>query len=316
MGPVRIIKLNVTEKCFFRCMTCHAWMNGKEFVPDKGKLSSFFKGISRIKGKETSVNFTGGEPLLEPSIFDLIRMGTDAGIYTHLNTNGWMVDLPTARKLSSAGLSDISISLDSADWKIHDQLRGMPGSYDRVMLALKALSEEAPLTKVHLIATISSYSLERIPDLVRMADNDGRIKSIVINSVTPTLFSGNSDKEFYNSSPWPGNKEKVRGVYSRLIQMKRQGSKISNPEERLKIQYLYFTNPHFRQDLTCSVGQDLHINNAGQISHCHVLQDVIGSLDQSPEDIWKSKASDESRSRIMDCRRNCHELLNCGVFRG
>ena len=55
----------------------------------------------------------------------------------YLTTNGYYLDEAMAKKLAEYKVSRVSVSIDSMDEKIHDEIRGRKDSWRRAMEGLK-----------------------------------------------------------------------------------------------------------------------------------------------------------------------------------
>lgn len=124
--PLRDLRISVTDRCNFRCVYCMPKeVFGRDFVfLPKDQLLTFgeiirIARISAAHGVE-KIRLTGGEPLLRRGIEELI-----AGLAEIRTVNGRPLDLAMttngsvlARKaetLKAAGLSRVTVSLDSVD---------------------------------------------------------------------------------------------------------------------------------------------------------------------------------------------------------
>lgn len=125
-----IAYVELTRKCNLRCRHClnssgDALDNQLNFDEFKDLILKFSKaGIQEIR-------FTGGEPLVFPKVFDLIKLCTELGIYTSIGTNGTLITKSIAQKLKLAGLRKAIVSIDGTEKK-HDYIRG-EGNYKRAM---------------------------------------------------------------------------------------------------------------------------------------------------------------------------------------
>ena len=65
----------------------------------------------------------GGE-LLQPKLFEVLEAIKPERFYMYLTTNGYYLDESMAKKLAEYKVSRVSVSIDSMDEKIHDEIRG------------------------------------------------------------------------------------------------------------------------------------------------------------------------------------------------
>jgi len=114
--PLGSLRVSVTDRCNLRCQYC---MPEADYVwlPRQDVLS--FEEIRRLVGVFTTtgidkVRLTGGEPLLRKDLPELIEMlsGLERIKDLALTTNGLLL-APRARELKDAGLSRLTVSLDT-----------------------------------------------------------------------------------------------------------------------------------------------------------------------------------------------------------
>ena len=148
------------DRCNFRCPYCmpaHTFHEGYRFLKSSERLS--FEEITRLTRIATrmglrKLRITGGEPLLRPNLADLIGdLSTMTGIEDiALTTNGILL-AKYATELKAAGLSRITVSLDSLDREIFQSLSG---GFDGVQQVLEGIDAalRAGLTPLKINAVI------------------------------------------------------------------------------------------------------------------------------------------------------------------
>ena len=127
-------------------------------------------------------SFSGGEPLLVPYCFDLLAYAKKCGIlYTHIVSNGYLMDVARAKKLAEAHVSEISFSLDG-DEKVHDQNRGMKGAFNKVIEVIDHVKTHAPKTEIVLNTILNPIQPENAIFALNLAKRLGvKIKVQPIN---------------------------------------------------------------------------------------------------------------------------------------
>ena len=112
----RKLRISVTDKCNMKCIYCMPngnikWFDNKEILnfQEIVRITSIFTQLGITK-----VRITGGEPLLRPSLENLIRDLTKIqNIKTiSMTTNGILLE-DKINQLKSAGLNTLNISLDT-----------------------------------------------------------------------------------------------------------------------------------------------------------------------------------------------------------
>ncbi len=119
---LRDLRVSVTDRCNFRCPYCmprEQFGADHAFLPRAELLS--FEEITRVVAifaglGVTKVRLTGGEPLLRRDLPDLVRRvaGLDGVADVAMTTNGSLLG-PLAAPLRDAGLTRVTVSLDSLD---------------------------------------------------------------------------------------------------------------------------------------------------------------------------------------------------------
>jgi cyclic pyranopterin phosphate synthase len=143
--PLRDLRISVIDRCNFRCPYC---MPEDQFADDAVFLSKNerlrFEEIERIARAFLSLGvrklrLTGGEPLLRRDLPQLVRMlrGIPGVEDLALTTNG--VLLPRlAAALREAGLSRLTVSLDTLDAETFRKLSGGRGEAAEVLAGIAA----------------------------------------------------------------------------------------------------------------------------------------------------------------------------------
>jgi MoaA/NifB/PqqE/SkfB family radical SAM enzyme len=316
-------------KCFFRCKMCDIWKNkSKEKYLDLKIYNKFFNDLAKIKGENTFINFGGGELLMHPDIFEIISYAAGNGFSTNLNTNGWLLDDKIVKKLFDSGISCIGFSLDGSTPQLHDFIRGFPGSYARLFENAKKLKayfrNHGKDINITVCLTLMSLNMHDAANVAQLVQKTDFIDSIVIGAVSAPFFSqeiskviGNNEKFWFETKEyshlWPKDHDQIKKAYDVLIKLKKDGYKISTHEHRLRMQCNYFLNPKVRlQSARCTVNRNLIIEMNGDTFHCNIKKEKIGNILEKPiYDIWNSFSAIEMRKRVIDCKVNCHELLNC-----
>ena len=119
--PVKDLRISVTDRCNFRCVYCMpkaVFDKDYAFLPREALLS--FEEIARLARifaahGVSKIRLTGGEPLLRRNLERLVaQLVAIPGMEVTLTTNG--VLLPKkAPALKAAGLTRLTVSLDSLD---------------------------------------------------------------------------------------------------------------------------------------------------------------------------------------------------------
>ena len=132
-----IIAWELTAACNLSCQYCRA---SASLESDEGELDTdeairFVESIAPLK---PMLILSGGEPLLRPDLFTIIRHAVSLGIRVSLASNGTLITPQLAEEIADSGVSRVSISLDGADAAMHDLVRGQ-GSFEQSMRGIENL---------------------------------------------------------------------------------------------------------------------------------------------------------------------------------
>ena len=154
---IKNISISVTDNCFFKCEMCSMWKNkSKTKLPSLKQYDLLFKDLQKIQTKSLFVSFTGGEPLIVPGIYELIKLANKYNFLTNLNTNGWLINNKIIKKLFDSGLDFIVFSVDGSTAKLHDKIRGVAGSYEKIFWAIKNLKNYYKMNNKSIQVEIST----------------------------------------------------------------------------------------------------------------------------------------------------------------
>lgn len=156
--PLRDLRISVTDRCNFRCRYC---MPAEVFGPDYAFLPSDkilnFDEIERLVKIFVSlgvkkVRITGGEPLLRRDLTELIaRIHRLEGVEDiALTTNGTLLK-KYAQPLEQAGLSRVSISLDSLNDERFFEMNGHRGKVSTVLEGIEKAAEAGLQVKINMV---------------------------------------------------------------------------------------------------------------------------------------------------------------------
>jgi SynChlorMet cassette radical SAM/SPASM protein ScmF len=113
------------------------------------------------------VKLTGGEPLLHPEFRRIVEAVRDAGLNVQIETNGTLVTRELAAFLCETGcVTFIAVSLDGADRRTHEAIRGVEGAYDRTVEGVCNLTESG--FRPQLICTLSRENVHQIESMIAL----------------------------------------------------------------------------------------------------------------------------------------------------
>ncbi|MDP6505070.1 MAG: radical SAM protein, partial [Planctomycetota bacterium] len=156
----------VTRACDLVCKHCRAEAQ-PERHPDELTTSEGFELIRQIRefGKPLFV-ITGGDPLYRPDIYSLVQHAHELGLRVALTPAGTpKLDADAINHLKLNGLSRLAVSLDGSKRRVHDEFRGVDGSYEWTVRAIRYARTIDLDVQVN-----TSIGKHNVHDVMRMAE--------------------------------------------------------------------------------------------------------------------------------------------------
>jgi GTP 3',8-cyclase len=179
---LRDLRISVTDRCNFRCVYCmpkEVFGPDYQFLPHAELLT--FEEIARVAKifhghGVRKVRLTGGEPLVRKDIEKLVAILADAlpDIVLTLTTNGSALKAK-AKALKVAGLTRITVSLDSLDDATFKAMNGVDFPVAKVLEAINTAAD-AGLEPVKINMVVKrGVNDDHIVDMARHFKGSGNI---------------------------------------------------------------------------------------------------------------------------------------------
>jgi GTP 3',8-cyclase len=173
--PLETLRISITDRCNFRCVYCmpkevfgreYAFLERRELLTleEMARVTGVFAGL----GVQT-VRITGGEPLVRRNVevlvelLSAIRRPDGSPLELALTTNGSLL-AQKAKALASAGLSRVTVSLDSLDDEAFRAMNDVGFPVQRVLEGIDAAAAAGLPVKVNAV--------------VKRGANDGDVLSL------------------------------------------------------------------------------------------------------------------------------------------
>ncbi len=158
--PILTAKVKLTWRCNLSCVFCGL----PEPRMTMTRQSALALGRELASQGLRKVHFSGGEVLTHPECFDIFSDWAGLGVQVNLTSNGFLMDKERIKLLEESRVHSVSLSIDSADRRIHDKLRGRKGAYKTVMRAAERISARGRIKlRVNTVAT--SRNIAGLPEL-------------------------------------------------------------------------------------------------------------------------------------------------------
>lgn len=264
--PYLKVMIQITERCNMLCKHCFlSATNAGADLSYKDFESNMLDKLVQANVKK--VTLTGGEPLLNPELVDMIVALDAAGIETCICTNATLAKESLLNEIAMLNVH-FNVSLDGMSYKSHGTFRGINSQYqfDRTLQNIRLIGKynmlNGVLTTPNKLSTIDEYVL-----LCDFAIEAGA-KYLLLNPLSP-LGRGKFASEYVITS-------------NELNNIKQQlDSHIScNYNSTLfEVVYIRFPNIDSKMNSTCSAGMIPYIFVNGDIAICPYVVFAAENID-------------------------------------
>jgi radical SAM protein with 4Fe4S-binding SPASM domain len=206
-----LIVWNFTKQCNLRCKHCYE-NAGPKPAPDELTTEEAKRAIDEFANAGVvALSFSGGEPLVRKDFFEVAKYAAEKEFYVSVASNGTLITKEAAQKMKDTGVQYVEISLDGFE-KIHDEFRGVPGSWKRAVEGVKNCVEVGLDTCA--ATTVTHYNLKEIPKLVEFIEKDLHAKRFIAFNFIPV----SRGREIVDQDLTPKEREELLdSLYSKLI---------------------------------------------------------------------------------------------------
>jgi len=318
----RLVAWELTKACNLACIHCRASAI-KEPLQDELSTAEAKRFVDQLAEYKPIVILTGGEPLLRSDIYEIAEYATHKGLRVVLATNGTLLTHDIVRKLKNAGVQRVSISIDGATSKTHDEFRGEPGCFERAIHGIEIMKEHGLSFQIN--TTITKRNLKEIPGIYELAL---RLKASALH-IFMLVPTGRGEeireeeippKEYENVLNWFYDKSKDKKIQLKAtcaphyFRVMRQRAK----EEGIRIT----PETHGLEAMTkgCLAGTGFcFVSYKGEVYPCGYLPVLAGNIRQHPfKKIWEeSKVFNDLRdvTKLKGKCRVCEYRMVCGGCR-
>lgn len=215
----------VTLRCDMRCPTC-LWRDNTrpEFSTEQAK--ALYSDAARAGF--VALALWGGEPLLRKDIGELVRHSKGEGLMNLMVTSGYL--LPGKIHEVAPHMDQIILSLDHPDPLVHDKMRGIPGTHQRVLESIRAIQKDYPGVVLTINCVVSKLNSGRIGDMIELAHG----LEVPISFCAMTTGRMTADGPEKTKEPISLGGEEMSRTYRLILDRKKQGYKIFNSVKYLE----------------------------------------------------------------------------------
>lgn len=172
----------VTLKCNSRCAFCNIWQNKKKINARLEDVKNNINHLKRIGVR--AIDFTGGEPLLNKQLPEMLEYSKKKGFYNILTTNA--INYPRYSKKINPYVDELLISIISTNKNKHEKIHGK-GSFNKLKESVKIAKEDGK--KILLCYILTNNNVKELKSVINFAKKN---KTIVYVSFEFSYF-GNKE---------------------------------------------------------------------------------------------------------------------------
>jgi len=209
--PGNIAAIIFTQGCNFRCPYCH---NPELVKPElfTGKIDTekIFSFLELRKGKLDAISITGGEPTLQPDLYDFIKRIKEMGFKVKLDTNGTNFEI--LKKLIDDKLIDY-IAMDiKAPLEKYEEVVKMKVNLENIKKSIEFIIDsdiESEFRTTIVKSLLSFEDFEKIGELIKNAPYYVVQKFVESKAIDEDVFNF----EMYDDEGY----EKIRDIMSKYV---------------------------------------------------------------------------------------------------
>ena len=269
LGRPFYARFHVTYRCNYRCGMCG--VHGREGEYPELPLKDIATVAERVRWLGARhVVLTGGEPFLRRDLPQIVAEFSRRGFSVRIQTNGGpQVTREALAAVAAAGAQDISVSVDTLDVELQDEIcrgKGVVGNALRTLDLARGLLP-AGMSLANMVA--SRHNFFELPALVEHFHRRG-----IYSYITPVMVGHESDPGGYlfrsdDRSFVSAPSEIVRrdAVIDALIELRVRGRGLTNSVRHLE-DFRRFLSTR-RCDWQCDAGRyTIDVRPDGRVSAC------------------------------------------------
>ncbi|MFH0984770.1 MAG: glycosyltransferase [Candidatus Omnitrophota bacterium] len=321
--PADALQINFTFRCNLRCTMCSMHEREESFKAQNRPVDLDISTIKKLikEGAEMKVPaliLIGGEPFLEPRLFEMVSFAADCGFSSiTVVTNGTIMSEKIVEKMFEANLSNLSVSIDAATEESFSKIRGQ--NYLEKIIAnvklINAMKEKRGRysPSICCVCTIMDQNAGELMDVIELC------RSLKISSVIfQPVVGDNTDQEKAEMNSGvcipPARLKLLEDSIDAIIQFKKMNEcnfdLVANAIENLESIKKYFQGRTKITGRPCYAGYNrIQVVQEGKLYFCvnqNSHEATFGDVKKdSLKDLWYSANARDLRKLIRQCSKPC-----------
>jgi len=214
-APARVY-WELTRSCDLACLHCRAQAAPQADPRDLSIEAGLriVRQLAEVQPVKPHVIFTGGDPLKRGDLFELIASARSLGLHVSVSPSTTpLLTEEAVDRLRVAGVEAISLSIDGSDAGKHDALRGVPGTFERTLIAARRARAIGLAFQVNtLVSRRTRDDLPAIESLVRSLRADRWSLFFLVRVGRGTVLPPISAQESEELLDWLAVQAKLPGL--------------------------------------------------------------------------------------------------------
>jgi radical SAM protein with 4Fe4S-binding SPASM domain len=128
--------IELTYRCNLRCKMCGVFGKIRNHHDEELTVAEYRNLFVQMREMGIGlVTFTGGEPFVRKDLFDIVGEAKSQGLRCNIFSNGTLINREALKQVFESGVDKLIFSVDGMNG-VHDEIRGIPGSFDRVIQSI------------------------------------------------------------------------------------------------------------------------------------------------------------------------------------
>jgi radical SAM protein with 4Fe4S-binding SPASM domain len=312
---LRSAKIKLTARCNLTCVMCKYGRGLNLPELDGARFITIVQQMAALGCRK--VHFSGGEVLARKDFESIAAAAADARLKVAFTSNLTLLTPERAKALMRIKLGSVSTSLDGARAKVHDLVRGIPGSFKKTTRAIERLSQERERrgrrTRLRVNFVMMRENHTEYPALIDLCASLGVTELHPMPVDDKTAGSRRLSRRFiehYNEAIAPVvlDKRKAAGFSVEPRFVYPWGVTKRDLDESISGDY---AQGYYAERLCYAPWTHVFVAWDGKVYLCCMTNGRIAPLGdlstQSMEDVWRGDAFQALRAQMVEQRlKDCH----------
>ena len=272
-SKLELIQVEVTGCCNMHCKHCRASEQPKKMINE----NQMIKILDLVKSDDFKFTFSGGEPFMNPKLYDYLLMVKNKGINNIvITTNASLITDEMLEKLNNLKIPFlcIQVSIDSIYPDVHNSFRGFPNAFEKCEQVLEKIKNFKYINS-SIRMTITKDTIDQIDKMIDFAISKG-CKILGLGSVIPFGNASNGSLSFMKNE----KKDFMELIVKKNKQYENKIQIVT--EDPLKFLYEYESDAlklNINLNNNCLFGgctagiSSININSDGVITPCSMMEE-------------------------------------------